>query len=137
MRKCTKCKKTKSVTEFNKSSKREDGLQVRCIECNKAGLKAHYQANKEKYLDRNRRRKKIARQYLFDVLKQSRCTDCGENDPVCLEFDHRGDKFKNLANMKGCSIKKIQKEIEKCDIRCSNCHKKKTAKEFGWYVGLK
>ena len=30
----------------------------------------------------------------------------------------------------------ILKEIEKCEIRCSNCHRKKTAKDFNWYHNI-
>ena len=33
----------------------------------------------------------------------------------------------------GYSSEKIKKEIEKCDVRCANCHIKKTIKQLKWY----
>ena len=27
----------------------------------------------------------------------------------------------------------IEEEIDKCDVRCANCHRKKHAREGGWY----
>lgn len=30
----------------------------------------------------------------------------------------------------------ILDEITKCDVRCSNCHKLKTAESYGWYTDL-
>lgn len=27
---------------------------------------------------------------------------------------------------------KILSEIEKCDVRCANCHKRRTARQFNW-----
>jgi hypothetical protein len=55
-----------------------------------------------------------------------------------LEFDHRGNKVKNVSEMLGssCTWGTILKEINKCDVRCSNCHKIKTAKDFGWYKNI-
>jgi hypothetical protein len=63
------------------------------------------------------------------------CADCGETDPVVLEFDHRGDKAGNIADMVSCLTAwgTILKELEKCQIRCANCHRRKTARQFGWY----
>jgi len=37
----------------------------------------------------------------------------------------------------GHSTASILEEINKCVIRCSNCHRKKTAKDFSWYKDIK
>ncbi len=61
------------------------------------------------------------------------CIDCGESDPVVLEFDHRENtkKISAVAEMIGhnCGWEKIKTEIEKCDVRCANCHRRRTASE--------
>lgn len=57
------------------------------------------------------------------------CVDCGESDPVVLEFDHvRGEKVANVANLISGAGKfqRLMDEIAKCDVRCANCHRRKT-----------
>jgi hypothetical protein len=57
------------------------------------------------------------------------CADCPEKDPICLDFDHRpGEKkFKPVAVMisRGLSWDRIKAEVAKCDVRCTNCHRKR------------
>lgn len=68
------------------------------------------------------------REFANDYLRSHPCLDCGEADFRCLDFDHvNGDKKYSLGNMKNCgySLETIQKEMDKCVIRCSNCHRKK------------
>ena len=93
----------------------------------------HYRENKGKIISRSsaRNKKQIKKNKAFvDRLKRMfRCVDCGESDPVVLEFDHvRGKKKKSIADMvsHSYSIETIKKEIRKCEIRCANCHRKKT-----------
>lgn len=60
------------------------------------------------------------------------CIDCGEKDWRCLDFDHvRGEKQLAIANNFNLSLARIKSEIEKCVVRCSNCHRKRHADERG------
>jgi hypothetical protein len=83
------------------------------------------------------KRYKINRQNLLDFLKNSNgCVDCQELDPIVLEFDHVSNKRAQIADILGSwNWKTIEFEISKCEIRCANCHRRKTAKQFGWYKG--
>lgn len=55
------------------------------------------------------------------------CMNCPEKDPDCLDFHHR-DPNKKLYNIGlsfgSISHKRLIKEIAKCDVLCSNCHRK-------------
>lgn len=69
-----------------------------------------------------------------DSIKlDSGCVDCGYNfSSVALDFDHiKGDKIDNVSQMiyKPDTWAHIQEEIDKCVVRCSNCHRIKTHKK--------
>jgi hypothetical protein len=58
--------------------------------------------------------------------------DCGESDPVCLDFHHRDPSIKSFEIARGVkcrSLEAVQAEIAKCDVVCANCHRKRHAKE--------
>ena len=57
-------------------------------------------------------------------------TNCGEADPVVLERDHMGNKVGNVADLVHQRVVwgTILEELEKYQIRCANCHRRKTAK---------
>jgi hypothetical protein len=95
-----------------------------------------YKHKKDLYNAQKRHRLKV-RLKLFDFLSKRSCIDCGENDPIVLEFDHKkaGSKFKQISQMLSghYSWESVQKEITKCDIRCANCHRKKTYIQFSHF----
>jgi hypothetical protein len=102
---------------------------------------------RERYQNGDRKRKednrqKIvekARDYIWSVLESSACVDCSNSDPLVLEFDHRDNsgKLYNIAEMHRLSVSKIKEEIAKCEVRCANCHKKRTAVQFGFWRTLR
>lgn len=70
--------------------------------------------------------------FVFNILKESVCENCGNKDFRVLEFDHRFRELKddNVSNLiTNGTIKKLKEEISKCDILCANCHKIKTHRE--------
>ncbi len=83
--------------------------------------------NGDKYRKRNR-------QFVWDFLKINPCKECGEDNPRVLDFHHLDPttKHRNIAVMKAgrWGTEAIQKEIDKCIVLCSNCHRKETSEQF-------
>lgn len=110
-----------------------------CKDCQRAYVKDHYRRNKQYYIDKARvateKAQNIMRERLILHLLSHPCVDCGEADPVVLEFDHVvGEKLSEVTTMcraNRSSWEAVEAEIKKCVIRCSNCHKRKTAMERG------
>ena len=92
-----------------------------------------YKYRKDLYKAQKRHRVRIRGQ-LFTFLSTKKCIDCGENDPVVFEFDHvdPNAKFKPISKMLSGHYgwNSIVKEIGKCEIRCANCHRRKTYVQF-------
>ena len=139
---CPGCNARLPVTEFNWKFKARGIRQVRCQTCTRAQVRSHYDKHRAHYIARSlARNAEVLRDHQSRVLAYlatHACVDCGEADPVCLEFDHvRGDKLDEVCRMMGhCPWRVIAAEIEKCDVRCANCHRRKTARAAGWYRTL-
>jgi hypothetical protein len=138
VKRCSRCGDRKPLSEFNRRS--ENRLQGLCRACNSAYLKEHYAKNLGYYVEkavRHKKRIKTAhRTKLLEYFADHPCVDCGETDPVVLQFDHvRGEKLTEVAALiaGGRAWKWIAAEIEKCEVRCANCHVRRTAKQFGWH----
>ena len=93
-----------------------------------------YLANKDVHdarVARNNKRLRIERRTWFGEYKeQLSCSICGESESVCLDFHHRDseEKFKEVSRMVGdYSIETTKLEIDKCDVLCANCHRKRHA----------
>ena len=99
----------------------------------------YYRNNAErrrKIREDNKRRIILARIFVKEYKSSHPCVDCTEEDWRCLSFDHvRGKKKFDICNMVtgGKSILTIKEEIKKCEIRCMNCHMKRTRVMKGWY----
>lgn len=92
--------------------------------------KLWYQKNKKKVKLKAHKFKNFARKrnkkFINEYLRSHPCIDCKEKNIIVLEFDHvKGIKYKEISILiyRAVSIKTLEKEIEKCEVRCSNCHK--------------
>ena len=60
------------------------------------------------------------------------CADCGERDPVVLEFDHLRDKTFDIGSkLIHKAWPAVLAEIAKCEVVCANCHRRRTARRRG------
>src|SRR5437016_5813554 len=138
VKRCSGCEQEKEASEFQKNRSSKDGLQDQCKACRKITDRRMYLKRSPEQIARfrewNERAIKRNIRSTYENLLEHPCVDCGERDPVVLEFDHiNGDKRGNIANLtrSGRSWKKIHAEIEKCEVRCANCHRRATAKRLG------
>jgi hypothetical protein len=138
-KRCPTCSTMKNVDCFNRDKARLDGLQSQCKECKRIVQQNWYANNKARHVANVSRRRRAAEvdiiKRLIKYLLQHPCVDCGETDPVLLEFDHvRGKKVNSVCNLirQGFCWDKINSEIQKCEVRCCKCHRLKTAKQFGY-----
>lgn len=93
-----------------------------------------YPKNKERHLSFVRRNKKAVTEFIEQYKKERSCIDCGfrgKEFPYVLDFDHlNGGMSKRFTigswSQSVLSIDAIKKEIEKCELVCANCHRKRT-----------
>jgi hypothetical protein len=131
---CRRCGLSKSGDAFYRTN------TGTCAECFRAYRQAHYRLNQAEYLERNTRLLQQRRRGLvhrvWEYLRLNACVDCGLTDPRVLEFDHRDPTIKRdsvtwLAH-RGYRWAVVEAEIAKCDVRCANCHRRRTARQFDW-----
>lgn len=139
MKECNVCHESKPLDDFQKRAGNKDGRTGMCKPCKRAYDNAHYKANPSRrdYIRANsNKRIRLVQDWLRDYLSSHPCVDCGEDDIVVLEFDHRGDKTTNVSDLlKVGNIETVSKEVAKCDVRCANCHRRKTANTLGsWRI---
>lgn len=104
----------------------------RCILCRRKAVLASYHKKKAEY-DSKAKAERDARKIdnmrrIMSYLSANPCVDCGEQNPLRLQFDHvRGQKSFIISH--GLYHRRwsaIEAEIEKCDVRCASCHQAKT-----------
>jgi hypothetical protein len=146
VKRCSSCREQKPLAEFALKpvkNRGPQGLKRRdnyCIPCRREYQRQWYAKNRERH--RKNVRKNMAasiaraREVVLGHLQQNPCADCGEADIVVLEFDHvRGEKVAAISQLvcAGHSAAKIRAEIDKCDVVCANCHRRRTSQRAGWW----
>jgi hypothetical protein len=135
---CSGCGQAKAEDQFDWKYQAKGIRRTRCKTCMSIYSKRHYLSNKEIYKKRGVINGRLGKHRLatlvYKYLEEHSCVDCGQSNPLLLDFDHRNDKFKSISEMikSRYSWDKIKEEISKCDVRCANCHRMRTAKQFGW-----
>ena len=129
---CCRCGSRKPAGEFAWRRKAKGQRDTFCRPCRAAYKREHYLANKQRYIDQARvQKQRLARertQYLVDYFATHPCVDCGETDPLVLEFDHLRDKRFNIGSaLPYRNWMSVLAEIEKCEVVCANCHRRRTS----------
>lgn len=133
-RQCGVCLEDKPLTEFNWRRKALNQRDNMCRDCRAEYKRAHYRANRQRYISnsaaRTRRVTEERTRFVVEYLSCHSCVDCGETDVLVLEFDHLRDKMFNIsAAIRGYrSMAALVAEIQKCDVVCCNCHRRRTAR---------
>jgi hypothetical protein len=105
----------------NKTSKAKITNNTKWANKNRDRVKIYKQKYKDKTKDYNR-------SLVQQIKENNSCNICGETRFYCLDFHHRDPSTKKdtVCNLirHGYSTQTIKEEIDKCDIICSNCHRK-------------
>lgn len=134
MKTCSKCHTPKELNEFYDNHRNPDGKQYWCKICVSNYTKEWRKTNHSYYPGAERSRHQKNKKAMWDYLSEHPCVDCGEEDPIVLQFDHvKGKKLRSVKAMINYSWEMIKEEIAKCVVRCANCHTRKTAKQRGYW----
>lgn len=140
-RTCPKCTNEHPIEFFNWKDKKKGRRSTICKNCTRKYGTTYYQDNAEEMkgnsMRSNMRRRQENALKMYEYLKVHPCP-CGESDPLVLDPDHLRDKKSNISKMlnNGYTWNGIMKELAKCEIKCANCHRRKTGKEQGWRKAL-
>ena len=134
-----RCGEVKDLSQFGLKDRARGIPHSYCRECHAEWNHAHYLRNKDTYIATARRNNAIYKaenlRRLVEYLLDHPCIDCGESDLLVLDFDHRDPATKRMAVgslLRYGGWPALAAEIAKCDVRCANDHRRRTARQLGW-----
>ena len=125
---CNHCLGTKSVTEFYKNKANRDGLQKRCIPCQRKATAASKAKVGSEVTQQRQHETQLRRKYGISVeqykemftAQQGQCAICGTTDPghtrtnFCVDHCHSSGKVRGLlCNSCNTAIGKFNVDIER------------------------
>jgi len=125
---CCRCKIERNIDEYTFKNKIKNIRNITCKHCFVAIRKKWYINNKKNIIDKNTINKNKNILWFEEYKKTLKYNICGENHPGCLDFHHIDPLKKEISISiiaRGTySNVTIMKEINKCIVLCSNCHRK-------------
>src|SRR5262249_56213120 len=92
---CSRCEELKPASAFTWGRRKRGKRDTYCRPCRTAFNREHYLANRKRYIAAAKRRSEAVlaerMKFLVGFLLENPCVDCGEPDPLVLEFDHLSD----------------------------------------------
>ena len=131
VRRCGRCGNALPTESFNRLG---GGLQWWCRRCFAGYFRERGDTHRRQSKAAKSARQRALRAQLLAHLRRHPCVDCGETDPVVLEFDHVGEKTASISVLlsQTATRKAIDAEIARCEVVCTNCHRRRTAYRAGW-----
>lgn len=131
MKICSKCGKELPLSQFSWRNKSKGIYQSRCKDCQSLLDKEYYLSNatrRSSIRERAKRDKAEVKNFIKTYKECHPCIKCGESRCHVLDFHHiNNDKEKEVSSITTWGLKRVQAEISKCVVLCSNCHR-----DFHW-----
>ncbi len=129
MKRCPRCGRTKSLTDFHRTRLRRDGRQPYCKACRAEIDHAIYMRRRAAGVER-RPPERSSYHWILSLKAGRPCADCGTAyAPQAMQWDHRPGTLKLgtiSGDLRGRDQQVILDEIAKCDLVCANCHSART-----------
>lgn len=130
-RKCTQCgveaRNEEDLNLFNKDKRLPHGRTSKCKKCCAIKHNKWMRDNKDKLNEWRRRDMKLKKDRLADYIGGRKCAHCGFEHTSFAPFDfHHLDptsKELSISDAVCRSWDNLIKEIDKCVLLCSNCHR--------------
>ncbi len=124
---CSKCKRELPLEDFRWRNKAKGIKHSQCKECESKRERERYKNDADRragIINRDAKYKSRNNEYLCQIKAQG-CAKCGDKRIYVLDFHHldKSQKEDNINNLRTCSLETLQKEVEKCVVLCSNCHR--------------
>ncbi len=121
---CRSCGEYKGESSFNPASWASGVTKGLCLIC----LGAYNRRKYERSAGAVKARRESRQETVHKIKASLGCRECGENHPACLNFHHRNRDEKEygigVLTAGGYPMDVLLAEIAKCDVLCSNCHRK-------------
>ena len=125
-RECKSCFYSKQAKFRVEESERLRKRRLELYQINKEHIRK-WRDNNRDHLNKLAKENRLKRKAIMIEMLGGKCVDCGTTEN--LQFDHT-DPSKKSFNIACVLSERMLTELEKCELRCGNCHLEKTKNDF-------